>query len=224
MPSATVLKIDNAQVKFGDVADPIVPGALTDYGCQVTQAQITATSNTTTTTVPATFCQAASESTVPVASTFALVLDWLQDWTLAQGLSAFMFKHDASKKAFALYLNDATDPSATGVVTVVAGAYAGTPGEPLTAGPVTMNIDGYPDIVDATGAPIRGELATGATAGSPGTWTPPGSSVPSNLTQLQASSIVASPATAWTTGQHVILGDLTHAHWDGDSWNSGDAP
>ncbi len=67
-------------------------------------------------------------------------------------------------------------------------------------------------------------VATGATAGTPGTWTPSGAVAPSNLAALQGGSVTASPATAWTTGEHVVLGDAAHAHWDLDSWETGDAP
>jgi hypothetical protein len=68
--------------------------------------------------------------------------------------------------------------------------------------------------------------ATGATAGTPGTFTPGGAAAPANLAALQGATpaVVASPATAWTTGQHVLLGDAAHAHWDADSWETGDAP
>lgn len=68
-----------------------------------------------------------------------------------------------------------------------------------------------------------GTTATGATAGIPGTWTPGGSTAPADLAALQGSSIVASPATAWTTGQYVDLGDSSDAHWDGNSWEAGAA-
>jgi hypothetical protein len=64
--------------------------------------------------------------------------------------------------------------------------------------------------------------ATGATAGTPGTWTPGGSTPPANL--AATTGLTASPATAWTTGQNVILGDATTAFWDGDSWEPGVAP
>jgi len=66
-------------------------------------------------------------------------------------------------------------------------------------------------------------LATGANAGSPGTFTPSGAVAPGSLTELQNGGVVASPVTAWTTGQHVVLGDAAHAHWDADSWETGDA-
>ena len=70
-------------------------------------------------------------------------------------------------------------------------------------------------------------LATGATAGVPGTWTPGGSSSPANFTSLQGSGIVANPATAWTTGQYVQTGTAGTAgqgHWDGAAWVAGTAP
>ncbi|WP_205528436.1 hypothetical protein [Desertimonas flava] len=66
--------------------------------------------------------------------------------------------------------------------------------------------------------------ATGATAGTPGTFTPSGADAPANLADLQGANVTASPSTAWTTGQHVVLGDSSQAYWDGDSWESGAAP
>jgi hypothetical protein len=64
--------------------------------------------------------------------------------------------------------------------------------------------------------------ATGATAGSPGSFTPSGATAPANLAAL--SGVTASPTTAWTTGQRVVLGDSTTAHWDGTQWAAGSAP
>jgi hypothetical protein len=77
-----------------------------------------------------------------------------------------------------------------------------------------------PEITDGC-IPIGGALATTATAGTPGTFN---GTAPADLGELQSSGITASPATAWTTGQSVVLGDATNAHWDGDSWASGLAP
>jgi hypothetical protein len=76
-----------------------------------------------------------------------------------------------------------------------------------------------------TGPPTvdRGAVAaTGATAGVPGFYTPSGASPPANLAALAA--VVASPATAWTTGQYVITADLLAAHYDGAAWAAGKAP
>jgi hypothetical protein len=70
--------------------------------------------------------------------------------------------------------------------------------------------------------PLGASVATGATAGAPGTFTPDGSLVPANLAAM--ANVIATPTTAWTTGQYVTLGDATKAYWDGDSWAAGQAP
>lgn len=66
-----------------------------------------------------------------------------------------------------------------------------------------------------------GTLATGATAGTPGTYTPANSYGPLNLAELTASGITASPATAWTAGQYIVLRDGSYAHWGGAAWVAG---
>jgi hypothetical protein len=223
----TVLQIGAAEVRFGPMPNsgPITPASLTDFSCQVTKAEINSSSNTTTTAVPATFCQPASEATVPVASSFTLDLDFLQDWTEAAGLSAYLFKNDATRQAFALYLKGNENPVATGEIIAQAGAFGGTPGEALTAS-VTLNIQGYPDIKDPTGASLRNP-ATGATAGTPGTFSPVGSVPPSSVAALRQSGVTASPATAWTSGQYIQTGTAGtdgEAFWDGDTWEAGKAP
>jgi hypothetical protein len=72
-------------------------------------------------------------------------------------------------------------------------------------------------------------FATGATAGAPGVWTPPGSTAPATVAALQGAAppIVASPTTAWTTGEYVqtgTAGTAGEASWDGTAWVSGMAP
>jgi hypothetical protein len=64
-------------------------------------------------------------------------------------------------------------------------------------------------------------VATGATAGTPGTFTPPGAVPPANLAAM--TGIVATPATAWTVGQRVVLGDASTAHWTSTAWAAGAA-
>lgn len=65
--------------------------------------------------------------------------------------------------------------------------------------------------------------SAGATAGTPGTFTPLGSNRPDDLAALQAGGVVASPATAWTTGQYVVLEDGSKAHWTSAAWAAGEA-
>lgn len=64
-------------------------------------------------------------------------------------------------------------------------------------------------------------MASGATAGSPGDFSPEGSHAPYDLAGL--SGVTADPETAWTTGQHVVLGDGSQAHWNGTAWTAGAA-
>ncbi len=64
--------------------------------------------------------------------------------------------------------------------------------------------------------------ATGATAGTPGVWTPSGSTAPADFSGM--TGITASPTTAWTTGQYVVLADSSQAYWDGTAWQVGAAP
>jgi hypothetical protein len=78
----------------------------------------------------------------------------------------------------------------------------------------------------ANGAWTRASMvvATGATAVSagPGGFTPAGAMAPANLAAMSA--VTASPATAWTGGQHVRLGDGSTAWWNATAWVSGVAP
>jgi hypothetical protein len=69
--------------------------------------------------------------------------------------------------------------------------------------------------------PLGGSVATGASAGTPGSFTPDGSVAPANLAAM--ASVIATPTSAWTTGQNVVLGDASTAHWDGTAWVSGAA-
>lgn len=70
----------------------------------------------------------------------------------------------------------------------------------------------------------NGTEATTATAGAPGTWGPVDSYAPATFDDLTAGSVTATPTTAWTTGQYVVLGDLSSAYWDGTDWQEGTAP
>jgi hypothetical protein len=72
-------------------------------------------------------------------------------------------------------------------------------------------------------APIA---ASGATSGTPGTWT--GGAAPASVSALQSASpaIVANPSTAWTTGQYVqtaTSGNTGQAYWNGTAWTAGKA-
>jgi len=63
--------------------------------------------------------------------------------------------------------------------------------------------------------------ATGATAGTPGFYSPSGAQAPANLAAL--TGVTATPATAWATGQFVITADMLANHWGGAAWAAGKA-
>ena len=112
------------------------------------------------------------------------------------------------------------------------GPYDVVPQTGGVAGPLLTALDSYDHlhVQYTTIAPPEascdclpsGPDSTGATAGSPGTWTPTDSVPPADFASI--TGITASPATAWTTGQYVILEDDSHAYWDGSDWQVGEAP
>ena len=66
-------------------------------------------------------------------------------------------------------------------------------------------------------------LATGAGPGTGiGTFTPAGATPPANFAAL--TTVTATPATAWTTGQFIQLADGTRAHWNATAWVVGAKP
>ncbi|MFY1620040.1 hypothetical protein [Micromonospora sp. WMMD736] len=70
--------------------------------------------------------------------------------------------------------------------------------------------------------PLGGVVATGATAGTPGTYTPAGADLPAALSAMTG-VVTASPTTAWTSGQYVLLDDGSQVHWTGTAWATGAA-
>jgi hypothetical protein len=72
-----------------------------------------------------------------------------------------------------------------------------------------------------------GAPSTGATSGMPGTWTPPGSTPPASVSDLQGGGVVATPAVAWGSNEYVQTGTTGvagQAFWDGTAWVTGKAP
>lgn len=80
-----------------------------------------------------------------------------------------------------------------------------------------------PPAATGCGAQPLGVPATTATAGMPATLTPTNSYAPANLADLTAHPITASPTTAWTTGQYLLLRDGSKAHWNATAWVTGAA-
>lgn len=97
--------------------------------------------------------------------------------------------------------------------------------EPIESGDhLHMQLTTVPPPEPSDGFGALGVEATGATAGTPATLTPANSYPPADLEDAQSGDFTATPATAWATGQYVVLGDGTNAYWDGTAWVAGIAP
>jgi len=234
------------QAPGGKTADTVTAADYTsgagigvDFSCQVQSGALAASPNTSDNTTDATFCQPPVVTTQVGVTSYELDATILQDPHVADGISRFLFQNDTKLCYFALGLNSWGAPKAIGKVRCVAGAFGGAARADLTA-ELALPVEVKPDIqwgtdaewvIVAGGGTITeggtgGVAATGATAGIPGTWTPPGSTPPATVAALVASSIVASPTTAWTTGQYVqtaTAGTGGHGYWDGAAWVAGTA-
>lgn len=208
-------------------------GTAHDFECAVTNAALTSTGGdpvTLTTLCPDGSFAEATEKVWSVTITAA------QDVESADSLMLFLMDHDGEEAELTYYpkVDKAGNPVGRGWKGTVTLASpdtvgGGDSGAFATFGAV-LGFKGRPEPVDAQGKPINPGggttipapiTATGATAGAPGSFTPQGASAPADLAAL--SGVTASPATAWTTGEFVTLGDASEAHWDGSKWATGKA-
>lgn len=98
---------------------------LVEYACQITAVLLEPTQNTTTT--PGTYCGAPVDT--PGASSWALVISFLQDWGNTPSLSEFSFTNDGAKIDFDFTSsNPDTVPSMTGTAYITATSFGGDPG------------------------------------------------------------------------------------------------
>ena len=195
---------------------------------------LSGTPDTTTTDVPATWCEPAESIPTPGKSTFELSGSFLQDMNDPNGLNAFLFEHDTEEcYVYASWGGD-SPPRMIGRARLASGDFGGEARTNLTSD-FTLPLVRKPDIeVGSQGASriilgATGTAATGASAGTPGAFTPTGSTLPASPAALIAGTpnvVTASPATAWTTGQYVqtaTSGTGGRAHWNGTSWATGAA-
>jgi hypothetical protein len=211
--------LNNPHVRFADTEAGL--GAADAFECQITSAALTPQPQYNT--IPATGCAGATQS--PGRTGWQLDLAWLQDWGSDPSMSAYAYAHDALPVWYELELDSIGLPGekATGQAYATAGAYGGTFGDGSAAtATATWPALAAPSIPSAQ-PPTP---ASGATAGTPGTWTPGGSVPPANAAAATSSGVVASPATAWTTGQYVqgsTAGTGGEMNWTGSAWAAGKA-
>jgi hypothetical protein len=158
--------VDTAEVGYVDTwlapaGKKVDTAALADYEaasatwtCQTTAGALTASQDTTTTDVPATFCSPAKTIPQPAETSYSLDLSFLQDPNVAAGFNAFLFEHD-TEEAYVLFgMADNTGtlpPKMIGRVRLVAGTIGGAARETLTAD-VSLPLASKPQIMFGTGA------------------------------------------------------------------------
>lgn len=249
MSAATIFRIENgvfalALVGDDDPAEWQAPGgetvdtvAVADYTggpdgisfeCQTTSSALTASASTTTDTTPATMCAPSVDTPVVGVTTYTLDATILQDPNVSDGISAYLFEHDTKEAYFLLGFDTDNPPKAIGRVRLVSGALGGDARVTLTAS-VSLPVTIKPDLWVGNATTNRvilgsgGLMMTGAT--SAGVITPTGATQPTSLAGMVGSGVVASPLTAWTGGQHIVLPvSGSHVYWNGTTWLAGDAP
>ena len=146
---------------------------------------------------------------------------FMQDIADAEGLVAFSWANKGEQVPFEYVPNTTAGTSVAGEL-IIDPLDVGTTedyGTPMESD-FEWDIVGDPVLAFGGGA----VAATGATAGTPGTWTPSGSTPPA--TSADAGAVTANPATAWTSGQYVqgsTAGASGEMHWDGAAWAAGRA-
>lgn len=84
------------------------------------------------------------------------------------------------------------------------------------------SLDWYAPNQQCVGIDVEANVATGADAGTPGTWTPTGSEMPWDLAGM--GGVVANPQTPWTSGERMVTGSGDLVTWSGTDWVGGPAP
>jgi hypothetical protein len=217
-PTPPVLPTDTGQLGPG-VLKIGATGDVIDVSCYVNNIAIENSADTTDSTTKLCGAVRAGVTTFTYQLTGNIDVDAGND----AGLFALTWAEAGSEQPFEFTPSTDLGTTATGIVVIQPLRFgADEYGADLTSD-LTWDIVGTPTLdFDGGAGPIA---ATGATAGTPGSFTPSGAVVPANLAALQAASpaVVASPLTLWTVGQNVVLGTGT-AHWDSDSWAAGAAP
>jgi len=202
-------------------------GIVHEFQCSVTQAGLTSAGGDVV--ALSTLCPTGSYSE-NAERTWNLTVTGVQDVESAESFQMFLLEHDGEEAEFTYYPKVDRDENPVGR------GFKGTVtiGPPDTVGNVAsgawatftanLPLKGKYTMIDEDGNEIVPSVTpTGVTPGTPGTFQPANATPPANLAALQALGPLGQ-ATAWTTGQYVVLGDSSQAHWDASAWVAGAAP
>jgi len=214
-------KLKTGTLMLGGTAGtpPALPTGGTEFACQATNVRIAPTFNEEGDSVE-TLC---GDTLAPATTTeWALQGTSIQDFTFPASFIEYTWTNNLLTVPF-IWKPNAVGPTFSGNVQVRAVEVGGDVNVRITTD-FDWPIAGQPTVGWSTAT-----AATGATAGTPGTWTPSGSLAPTNVANLIAGTpgpVTASPTTAWTTGQYVQTGTAGaggQAYWNGTAWTAGQA-
>lgn len=195
------------------------------FECQTTSSALTPSSNTSDDTTPATMCNPEITTTVVGVTSYTLDATILQDPHISAGISAYLFEQDTKEAYFYLALDGTgIPPAAIGRVTISAGAIGGEARTTLTAD-VSLPLTQKPDlwVGDTTTKRVIFGLTPNKAAAKNGdvfTEATVTASDSTNAAKLGPLGYVASPTTAWTTGQKITVSSYLF-NWSGTAWAAG---
>lgn len=200
------------------------------WSCQITSGALEASPDTTTTDVPATWCEPAETTPAPGKTSFTFVATFLQDPNVVDGLNAFTFEHDTEEAYIFAGLDGLNPPRLIGRCRLSAGTIGGEARTTLTAD-LSLPMSRKPDIEFGSAGASRIVLGDPAApvsplrgAAAPGMVFPadPGIAAQDAPTaaELDEEGFVANPLTAWTSGQKITIGDYDF-NWSGSAWAAG---
>jgi hypothetical protein len=204
--------------------------ASASWSCQITAGALEASPDTTTTDVPATWCEPAETIPAPGKTSFTFTATFLQDPNVIDGLNAFLFEHDTDEAYLYAGFDGLNPPRMIGRCRLAAGTIGGEARTSLTAD-LSLPMSRKPDIEFGNSASSRivaGDPAAPVTplrsAAAPGMVFPadPGIAAQDAPTaaELAGEGFVALPLTAWTTGQKITIGAFNF-NWTGTAWAAG---
>jgi hypothetical protein len=240
-----IFKIENGKVRISNVA-PV--GAIdvcsmnessfpTELGCQVTSAGLSTSQNVSREEVPATWCAEAESTIASVVDEQTVDLTFILDEDQADGVASWLYENSGKTAYVWVQAGDGEPPSMYAEVRAVAPTLFGEARTVRTA-TVSLPVEGKAAVCfGKTGAtkPVgnpAGGPPTGATSGTPGAWTPVGSTPPATVSAAIALGLTGLGA-AWAAGEYVYVGtpsgtpaasSTNSVHWDGTQFVAGAAP
>lgn len=203
------MTVVESRLKKGKLTLGATPG--NDYSCQCTNVRIK--SNYNTDDGIETLCGDEIAGSTKLKGR-SLAGTAIQDFDDPAGFVNYCFDNDLEVVAFSYTPNLTGAPTYTGQLRVQ------VPDE-TAGGDINTRLTSDFDWQISNLTRAYPPPATGATAGSPGTFTPAGAVPPLNLAGM--TGITATPTTLWTTGEYVTLGDGTNAFWNATAWTAGTA-